>query len=163
MCLSVLIITKDIQSRMDERSSRIWKLHYLVVRLTKLPAGLEPSATSMCIIYIFGIWLCFFLHWPLMLYFQILSYWRLCGVFVCPHIPIQAWLIILHLVGCCCFSSVNDQKVSAIECLKKCCSLLLRSYPYSSRIVCSYCFCSIPGDCWYKTKGVCSESPKNQH
>ncbi len=133
LSLSVRVIPRDIQSRMHECSSRIWKLHYLVVRLTVLPARLGPSATPRCIVCMFGVWLCFFLHCPLMLYI-FFKYCHIggCSVIVCPHIPSHACLVILHLGGCCCcFSSVKDQKVAAIECFK---NVVTFFYPH---ILCS--------------------------
>ena len=163
--MSVRIIPRDIQSRMDERSSRIWKLHHLVLRLTKLPARLEPSATSMCIICMFGVWLCFscIVHWC-----YIFRYCRIGGCVVLLFLLIFPAIYLFghsHLVGrCCCFSSVKDQKVVAIECFKRCCPLLLPHIPCSSGgIVCTNCCYSILGDCWYKTKCRCWKVQKNQH
>jgi hypothetical protein len=106
VCLSVRIIPRDIQSRMDERGFRIWKLYYLVVRLTKLPAQLEPFATSMGIICMFGVWLCFscIVHWC-----YIFRYCRIGGCVVLLFVlifPVMRnwsfciWLVFLLFFQC---------------------------------------------------------------
>jgi hypothetical protein len=71
-------------------------------------------------------------------------------------------LVILHLVGFCCFSSVKDQKVAAIECLK---NVVPFFYPHSfipvvfSAPIVVVAFQAIVG----ARPKECSESPKNQH
>ena len=114
VCLSLSFLERDIQIRMGMNAVLgSGKLHHLVVRLTKYPLD-SNLLQHRCVSFVCQGYGYVFLHCPLMAYFQILSYWRrLCSVIVCPHIPSNAWLVILHLVGCCRFSSVKNQKSSS--------------------------------------------------